>query len=399
MYFLKINIKFAFFHAFLTPKEVYAVNDAKKSALRTENMTMRALYLIAIVAVVDGHTMLGNMFDMDRLFRYYSYHMMLFAFGSGYFFSAKGSLLSEIGHRAKKMLIPLYFWNVVYGLIAAFLRHAGEFEFGEPISAYTLLLAPIVDGEHFSWNLASWFVFPLFLTQVVYLLVRRVSKLWKDNEWLTFALCLAVGVTAVQLCYTGHNDALPLFMMRMMILLPGYAGGVLYRRRLEKHDNLPTVPYLLGIVLVRVLLTGMYPNMAYLVSNCEYFGCDAFGVYFGGALSIAFFLRLARLLAPYMEKSKLLLTISRHTFDIMMHHYMAFFFVNCVFLVMNMLSVGAPDFSVRLFRTERTYCYAPDSKSEWDALYLAAGLLLPLIVVSVQEKLKKIIFKSIDTLK
>lgn len=51
---------------------------------RRENMTMRALYLIAIVFVVDGHTCFEDMFDMRGLFRYYSFHLMLFAFASGY---------------------------------------------------------------------------------------------------------------------------------------------------------------------------------------------------------------------------------------------------------------------------------------------------------------------------
>lgn len=372
------------------------MNPSLQTGRQKENMTMRALYLIAIVAVVDGHIDLGDMFNMNSLFRYNSYHMMLFAFVSGYFFSDRGSLLSEIGRRAKKMLLPLYFWNVVYGLIAAFLRHAGGFEFGQPISVYTLLIAPLTDGEHFSWNLASWFIFPLFLIQIVYLLLRRISKLWKDNEWLTFAICLAAGFAAAQLCWSGHQDALPLFLMRVLILLPGYAGGVLYRRRLEQRDKLPTVPYLLGLMIARALLATRYPNMAYVVSDLHYFGCDAFGVYAGGAIAIAFFLRLARLLAPYMEKSKLLLKISRNTFDIMMHHFMAFFFVNCFFLAVHMLGIGAQDFSVGVFRTQRNFCYAPGNKPEWDVLYLTAGILMPLIVVVVKEKLTELVHSIVD---
>ena len=43
---------------------------ANSSAARSENMTMRALYLIAIVMVVDGHTTLDDMFGMGDLFRY-----------------------------------------------------------------------------------------------------------------------------------------------------------------------------------------------------------------------------------------------------------------------------------------------------------------------------------------
>ena len=52
------------------------------SPARHENLTFRALYLIAIVLVVDGHTTLDDMFGMGDLFRYYSFHLMLFAYGS-----------------------------------------------------------------------------------------------------------------------------------------------------------------------------------------------------------------------------------------------------------------------------------------------------------------------------
>ena len=116
------------------------------AAPKRENMVFRALYLLAIVFVVDGHTTLADMFAMDGLFRYYSFHLMLFAFGAGYFFRMRESLAKDICSRAKRLLLPLYGWNLVYGVGAAALRRFGGFTIGEPLSAYTLLLAPILDG-------------------------------------------------------------------------------------------------------------------------------------------------------------------------------------------------------------------------------------------------------------
>lgn len=197
---------------------------------KAENYTMRVLYLLAIVFVVDGHIQKGHMFEMNGLFRYYSFHLMMFAFGSGYFFKLYGKPVNDMLHRAKKLLLPLYFWNLVYGVGAAVLRRFGGFELGEPLSAYTLLLAPLADGEHFVWNLGSWFIFPLFCVQVFYALIHRLSRLWHENEVMTFLLCLIPGCVAVQLCYTGRQDALPLLMLRPMILLPG-----LRRHALSPH--------------------------------------------------------------------------------------------------------------------------------------------------------------------
>lgn len=364
-----------------------------KPQAREENLVFRALYLIAIIFIVDGHTTLDDMFSMGDLFRYYSFHLMIFAFGAGYFFRLHGGILQDTLSRAKRLLVPLYIWNVIYGVGAAFLRRFGGFEIGEPLSAYTLLLAPMTNGEHFAWNLGSWFIFPLFLSQVLYSLLRRAAKLWKDNEVITFILCLLPGCAAVQLCYGGMQDTLPLFLLRTLILLPGYAGGQLYKRCLERRDTMKTVPYLLVIVILRALLCVRYENLAYLLSNCSYFVCDAFGVYFGGALAIAFYLRIARLLAPMMKKSQLALYASRHTFDIMMHHFMGFFALNSVFLVINALGIGAADFSVKSMRTMEDYNYAPYGRSEWNILYLLAGLLLPLAVARVTDQMKNCIKK------
>ncbi len=362
----------------------------KTSPRREENMTLRALYLLAIVFVVDGHTTFADMFDLQHLFRYYSFHLMLFAFGSGYLFrdADADAPLAMIARKAKRLLVPLYAWNLVYGLGGAFLRRFGGFEIGAPVTLYRLVVAPLTNGEHFVWNLGSWFVFPLFLAQALYVLVRRAARLWGDREPVTFLVCLVPGAIAAQLCAANRQDLLPLFLLRTFILLPGYAGGVLYRRCLQKHDNLPTVPYLLGLVVLRVLVSSRFENLAYLLSSCTYMGCGAVGVYLGGAIAIAFWLRIARLLGPYVEKSRLALAISRHTFDIMMHHYMGFFAVNCLFLGLNALGIGAADFSVMAFRTQKGYMYAPVNHEEWNAIYVLAGLLLPLAIAWILAKMK-----------
>ena len=356
---------------------------------RRENMTMRALYLIAIVLVVDGHTRFEDLFDMRGLFRYYSFHLMLFAFASGYLLRDGDAEhpLRLLARRARRLLVPLYAWNFVYGAGAALLRRFGGFTLGEPLSAYTLLAAPLTDGEHFVWNLGAWYVFPLLLAQAMYLLVRRLSRLWGGREPVTFLLCLIPGAIAVELCAAGQNDALPLFLMRALILLPGLAGGVLYRRCLERHDNLPTVPYLLALVIARALLCTRYENLAYLLSSCTYMDCGAVGVYLGGAIAIAFWLRIARLLAPHVQKSRLALALSRHTFDVMMHHYMGFFALNCVFLALHMLGLGAADFSVGALRTQSGYLYAPAGRQEWNVLYLIAGLIVPLLIGGAVRRL------------
>ncbi|MBR1408683.1 MAG: hypothetical protein IJ573_07310 [Clostridia bacterium] len=341
-----------------------------------ENLTMRALYLLAILFVVDGHLPLPDLLDFGGLFGYYSFHLLLFAFGSGYFFRLHGDVLQDGCHRAKKLLVPLYVWNLIYGLLAAVLRRFGGFTLGAPLSPYTLLLAPVTDGEHFIWNLGAWFLFPLFAAQVLYSLIRRIPGFFKKDARAAFLVCLAAGMAAEALFHYGTNR--PLWLLRTLFLLPGYAGGALYRERLEEKDKLPALPYLSGLVLARALLLACCGSLSYLLSSGTYFARGPVVTFLGAALAIAFWVRIARLIAPAVAKCRPALFAARHTMDIMMHHYMGFFAFNLAFLFLNKFGIAAQDFSVSAFRSQSGYVYAPGNSAGFTVLYLLWGLALPL---------------------
>ena len=349
-----------------------------------ENITMRTLCLLAIIFVVDGHVPQGDLFDFGGLLAYYSFHLMMFAFASGYFFRLHGTALQDLAHRAKRLLVPLYVWNLVYGLLAALLRRFGGFELGAELTPYTLLLAPVLDGEHFVYNLGAWFLFPLFFAQICYAALRRVLGSRRESDIVSFAACLIAGMGAVACLQRGIG---PVWLLRGIVLLPGYAGGALYRERLEKQDTLPSLPYMTGLLIARGMLLLLFGRLSYLLSTGTWIDCGPLGVYLSAATAIAFWLRAARLLAPAVQKSRAALFLSRHTLSVMMHHYMGFFAVDCFFLVLNWTRLGAAEFSVSAFRTKSPYLYAPDGSAGWTVLYLCAGLLLPCVISLAGEKI------------
>ncbi len=354
---------------------------------KREDMTLRALYLLAIVFVVDGHIPLQDLFDLGGLFGYYSFHLLLFAFASGCLFRLRGTPAQDLLHRARRILIPLYAWNLAYGLLSAAFRRFAGFALGEPLSPYTLLLAPILDGQHFVWNLGAWFLFPLFVVQVIYAGLCRLSRRAGGDSRLLFVLCLLAGCFAVSRLRTGENQ--PLWLLRALVLLPGYAGGALYTERIRKRDTMPSLPYFMIFFLLRTLLVLITGRPNYLLSNGTFFGAGPLGVYAGGFLAVAFWLRAARILAPAVQKSPLALYLARHTRDVMLHHYMGFFAVNCVFLLLNWTGIGAAGFSVSAFRTQSGYVFAPGEPAAYAVMYLLAGLLLPLLVPKAWEWLRR----------
>ena len=346
------------------------------------------LYLMAILFVVDGHIPLtGELLNFGGLFRYYSFHMLMFAFGSGYFFHSDCSFGSALLKDCRRLLLPLYLYNIAYGLIAAFLRKGLGTEIGSSLSMYTLLIAPILDGQHFAYNLGAWFIGALFLVRTVYrALYNLCSRYMTAPDAGAAVLSFVLGSLAVYSARTFEVLPVMLPLLRAGILLPGYALGFLYRTRLERIDRMPTLPYLTILVLLRVLFTTIVPENAYLLSDLSYIPCGPAGIYLGGLLAIAFYLRIARILSVHIAGCRPLLYVSRHTFEIMMHHGLGLFVLNVGFLLLNWLHLGARDFSVLQLRTVVNYVYAPDGAPQWAALYLIFSIVFSCLIAWLTER-------------
>ena len=84
------------------------------------NFTFKILSAIGIIIIVSGHCYNGGVSLMYDWFPKYSYNLALFVFISGYFYKEKHEehIFKYIWGRTKRLLIPAYLWNIVYGIIA-----------------------------------------------------------------------------------------------------------------------------------------------------------------------------------------------------------------------------------------------------------------------------------------
>ena len=128
------------------------------------NMQFALLSALGIFFVADGH--LNNSYlDIGGLIPYYSFHMQLFVFISGYFCREEQERFASYGIRKfKRLMLPYFAWNLVYGILAAFLRGYG-FSIGDPVSLETLFAEPFRTGYQFILNHPAWFVPALFLVE------------------------------------------------------------------------------------------------------------------------------------------------------------------------------------------------------------------------------------------
>lgn len=352
-----------------------------------ENREFRILSAIGIILVTAGH-LAYNLFDIGGLFPYYSFHVFIFLFVSGYFYKAEAEehIISYIWGKCVTLLLPYYVWNLIYGILAAVLHRAG-FTIGQELSLYTLVLAPFDGGHQFMYQFPAWFVPALFLIEAVNVCMRKVLTLLKLNhEWLIFAGCLILGMLTVWLAIGGHVWGLYQIPGRVLFMLPGFQMGRIYKEKLEKYDTLSDGLYFLIVMGIQILITVFSGGLAFSAVWVSSFANGPAVPYLTVITGIAFWLRIARILKDIPYFSGKLVYIGRNTYAIMMHHIFAFFLVKAVFYALYVLTPLCREFDVSLFFSEINFVYLPGGSEAGKWIYLFAGIGIPLLIAGLQRK-------------
>ena len=343
------------------------------------NMTFGILSALAIIMVVAGH--LGySVMTVGELFPYYSFHVPLFMFISGYFYreSEEEHPLLYIKKKIYRLIVPYLIWNLIYGVIAWLLRTIG-FSMGDPIGFRTLLLAPFMNGYQFIYNYAAWFVPVLFVIEILNLLgrliLRRIERL---TEWLMLIGSLLVGVVTVWLAIGGHVWGDYKAAGRILFLFPCFQMGCFYKRKLEKHDTLGNLPYFVIVIGIQVVLNICCNGLAFSSVWCTGFANGPIIPYVTTVSGIAFWLRIAKVLTPVMERSSAVRYLGRNTYAVMMHHVAVFVLIKGVIAVIAACTGLCGDFDFTQFYTNIDYIYLVRGAEHFKMVYLAAGIVIPL---------------------
>ncbi|MBD5519492.1 MAG: acyltransferase family protein [Lachnospiraceae bacterium] len=348
----------------------------------TYNITFGILSALAIVMIVAGHVGYDIM-TVGGLFPYYSFHVPLFLFISGYFYreEEEDRPFFYVKKKAKRLLLPYFIWNLVYGLAAWALRTFGGFAMGEAVSLKSLFLDPFLNGYQFIYNFAAWFVPVLFLIEMMNLCMRLVlRKLHLQYEWLILAGSLAVGMAVVQLAIGGHVWGLYKAPGRILFLYPCFQMGQFYKKKLEVHDTLGNLPYFAIVIGVQVVLSLCCNGLAYSSVWCTGFANGPVIPYVTTVSGVAFWLRVARILTPSLGKSRAVGYLSRNTYAVMMHHVMAFVLVKGILAGIAAHTGYLADFDFVRFHTDIDYYYLVRGAETFQMVYLAAGAVLPLLL-------------------
>lgn len=369
------------------------------------NLQFKLLSAIAITIIVAGHCFHGGINLGHDWFPPYSFNIALLVFISGYFYKDKyeDSVLKYIWKRTKRLLIPAYLWNIVYGLFILLMKNFG-YTIGAEVNPYNLFLMPFVDGEAFVYNLGSWFVYPLFAVCVFNVLFRKLLRWIKlDNEYFIFLIYLTIGIIGINISIglstsgaggTSDNNGILRLLTRSMFFLPCYQLGKLYKAKLEAKDNLNSIAYfgiLFGVQLTLLTIFESSENLKYFPSAMSGFNNGPFVPYITALTGIAFWLRVSKLLTPAVRHWKPIRLVADNTYSIMIHQIIGYMSVKWIFALLSSTTDWFKDFNFDLMRTNVWYWYLPKGMEQYALLYLLGGILVPIGI----KKLLDLVYKPI----
>lgn len=351
------------------------------------NKKFMILSFLGIILVVLGHT--GQ--AVNGLFPIYSFHMVLFMFISGYFYKPENesNVIKYTIKKIKKLLIPFFIWNLIYGIIGMILRNFGIINYGKDINLTTLFIEPWQLGNQYMLNVASWFIPALFLINIVYLIIRLfLSKFKIWNETVMLVLFAMLSIACGYMCKQDFNNYLiPLFRTGFCLFF--YHFGYYYKLYIENKLKLRTEIYLLILILIELLILKIGGYLNYHLYSMNFVNKNIICIFIAGINGILFWIKIAEIIEPILKDNKLVNYIGNNTFDIVVHHMFWVLLINLVlFGLTNINNINGFDIS----KFKRTiYYFYTSGIAQSKIIYCFIGIGGPMLMRYIIDKLKELL--------
>lgn len=317
--------------------------------------------------------------------------MALFIFISGYFYKPENEnkIMGKDGYlwkKVKKLVIPYFIWNFLYGMIGMLLRYFGLISFGKDICFTTLFIQPWQDGHQYIFNLASWFLLALFLVNITYLVVRKVMT--KAHIWNDSIMLILLGILGYFSIYLGkQNIKLEMIpFLRTGFFLFFYHFGYYYKTKIEGKYKIKNICYFMVLVVIQLILMKIDSHISYFPHNMTFESKYAIIPFLANITGILFWLKIVQIVEPLLGKNKIINFIGNNTYDIMLHHLF------WVFLLNTTIRIGAYIFYLKGFDANQykhtIYYFYTAGVPQAKIIYFIVALGGPLIVRYGYEKIK-----------
>ena len=370
------------------------------SALRTKtNKKFMILSAIGIFMVVDSHTftcfnILGNFMP------YNSFFMPMFVFISGYFNKVDQStkLWPYFIKKVRSLLVPYTGISLaVFGIqqLINWIKLGDEMT-PVPQGYFAYVLDRVVTvGSFGAIAEATWFVISLFVTLMVYAILKKLLHgIW--NSYVMLALFTAAHIFVVGLVKNTDPNSLTYLLvpLKCLFLMPFLEMGVIYRDHIEKkHESLPAgfkIGLMFALLVVNAVRTLYLPNAYDLAFDRINDLSGFYSPYYvtpliSSIVGILFWLTFVDLIAKPVGESRFVNYMSCNTFWIMGFHILFFNIVNCILMLISRHIAALPCFDIESFMGSEWYFWEIGNNAK--ILYVLAGVLGPLLFKWIFDKI------------
>lgn len=354
--------------------------------MKNWNYKFLVLEALGIIFVVLGHNQPINAL-LNNVFLYYSFHMALFVFISGYFFKNIDTK-TFIKKKTYKLLIIYMIWNLIYGIIVSLLQKLEIINYGGELSLYNIFIAPFVgNSNQFGFNSSAWFMITLYFVNILYFLINKLLDALKINERISITcISVLIGIIVLKLFQSGLMEAEYFkLIIRVAFLFPFYCCGILYNKYEKNIKVNKYLSFLINIVLEAILIQ-KFGRIDYNL-NTFYLGKN-YLVYFVASLNgIDFWLKIADIISEHFKDNKIIETIGKNTFTIMMHHLFCEFIFNCIISLLNSKFNILNNFDQNAFQNNIWYKYDNGLNGAINLIYAIIGIGMPLLIkIKIYDK-------------
>ena len=364
--------------------------------MKDRDLSVDVLRGLGILLVVSGHASSGATMVA---FAPYSFHMPLFFFISGLFFSEYkvDGVISTIAKNVRSLLLYSTVFYLFYAVVCWVISHLWFDAFDQPFSFDLLFGNQFTTGGAYKFTSAYWFIPCLFFVKVYFSLVhsRLAVFLRGFGEGLVSIgfFCLYLGLAFLAVTYSmkmyGDNYA-PIdkiiFYRFMFAVFFYYLGAVVAKYRFQRFFS--NVLVLASIYAVQQQMLVFAGNLDFWMQVSKY--QETYLPVFSSVLGIAFFYGIAEVASSNKSFTKVLGYIGKNSFPILLHHLFGFFVLNvllCVFGVIKPSDVTSQ-------------YYQLDTVHSWP-FYIVAAVLYSLafdryIVVPIKALVKRHVFGSLE---
>lgn len=364
-----------------------------KAKIKTNEQFM-ILSAIGIIIVVICH-LSGEIFRFVKIFPF----ITLFVFISGYFYKEQNEekILHYIFYKFKKLMIPFFIINLVYGIIVNVLKHFDIINYGANITLYTMFVQPFINNSQYIFNFPAYFVPTIFLTNTCYAIIHKITrkiKILKEELLLDIFIILHILSIYFQSNATDYN--FNVIWLRIMFFLPFFQFGYLYKKKWQKYDDkIPTIPYLFMLIGINFAFFKLLGNLNYDMHEFADFQSKyLFIPLITSIVGILFYTRIARVLGKWLGKNRIVNYISNNTFAIMTHHLFVSFLISFILYEINLNVEPLPYFDIERFRTGWIYIYeTPTHNILFQLAYAILGIAGALVIQYIYDIIKIKILK------